>query len=141
MTGQPQDLDSSEKLTKSIVSSRSHIVTAAHSPLGFFALALLIVEGFLFGSGTWFGLTENWKIAAICIGVILFLLVLGMVVWLVIAYPQNLVFGEESHVQYAAMRMFGTEGRLITGTDLNTLPQVAAPNPPQEQLPQQSGEK
>jgi hypothetical protein len=135
MVGQPQDLESPQGSAKSIISSRSRIVRAAHSPLGFFVLALLIVETFLLGSGTWFGLTEVWKITAICIGVFLFLVVFGTVVWLVIAYPQNLVFGEESHVQVAAMKMFGTESLIITGNDLNELPQVAAPEPPVGQLP------
>ena len=39
-------------------SMRHKIVQAIHSPLGFFALALLIVEFFLFGAGVWFDL-EN----------------------------------------------------------------------------------
>lgn len=135
MVEQPQNLESPQGSAKSMISSRSRIVRAAHSPLGFFVLALLIVETFLLGSGTWFGLSEMWKITAICIGVVLFLVVFGTVVWLVIAYPQNLVFGEESHVQYAAMKMFGTESRLITGHDLNALPQQAAPEPALGQLP------
>lgn len=134
MVGQPRAQESPQGSTKSMISSRSHIVRAAHSPLGFFVLALLIVETFLVGSGTWFGLSEGWKITTICIGVFLFLVVFGTVVWLVIAYPQNLVFGEESHVQFAAMRMFGTESHLITGHDLNALPPVAAPEPPLGQL-------
>ena len=133
MLGQPKDEGSRQGSEKSMVSSRSRIVRAAHSPLGFFVLALLIVETFLLGSGTWFGLSEVWKITAICIGVFLFLVVFGTVVWLVIAYPQNLVFGEESHVQFAAMKMFGSEDRLISGRDLNSLPQVA-PEPPLGQL-------
>lgn len=135
MPGQPQDQESPQGSAKSMISSRSRIVRATHSPLGFFVLALLIVETFLWGSGTWFSLSEGWKIIAICIGVFLFLVVFVTVVWLVIAYPQNLVFGEESHIQFAAMKMFGTESRLITGSDLNALPQVAAPEPPIGQLP------
>lgn len=135
MLAQPQNQEDPQGLAKSLISSRSRIVRAAHSPLGFFVLALLIVETFLLGSGTWFGLSEAWKITAICIGVLLFLVVFGTVVWLVVAYPQNLVFGEESHVQFAAMKMFGTESHLITGSDLNALPPVAAPEPPRGQLP------
>lgn len=135
MSGQPQQDEDHTGSAKSMVSSRSRIVRAAHSPLGFFVLALLIVETFLLGSGTWFGLSEAWKIAAICIGVFLFLVVFGTVVWLVVVYPQNLVFGEESHVQFAAMKMFGTESTRISGKDLNALPPVAAPEPPREQLP------
>ena len=139
MVGQPQNEENPQDSEKSMISSRSRIVRAAHSPLGFFVLALLIVETFLLGSGSWFGLSEQWKIASISIGVFLFLVVFGTVVWLVIAYPQNLVFGEESHVQFAAMKMFGTESRLITGNDLNALPPVAAPEQPLGQLPNSAG--
>jgi hypothetical protein len=118
-----------------VLSARSQIVRAVHSPLGFFVLALLIVEAFLWGSGTWFGLSEPWRIAAIGVGVLLFLIVFGTVVWLVIAYPQNLVFSEESHVQFAALQMFGNESHLITGRALEALPPQRAPAPPPGQLP------
>ncbi|MBK9166394.1 MAG: hypothetical protein IPM24_02900 [Bryobacterales bacterium] len=101
---------------------------AVHSPLGFFVLALLIVESFLFGTGTWFGLPEPWKIAAIGIGVLMFLAVFGTVVWLVVKYPQNLVFSEESHVQFAAMKMFGSESHMLTSRDLQALPPEPTPN-------------
>jgi hypothetical protein len=123
-----------------VLSARSRVVRAAHSPLGFFVLALLIVEAFLWGAGIWFGLSEDWKITAIGVGVLLFLIVFGTVVWLVIAYPHNLVFSEESHVQFAAMKMFGTESRLITGHDLEALPQDSAPEPPSGQLSGSSGD-
>jgi hypothetical protein len=142
MVGQPQDQVQPQGSASSIWSSRSHMVRAAHSPLGFFVLALLIVETFLLGSGSWFGLSEAWKITSICIGVFLFLVVFGTVVWLVIKFPQNLVFGEESHVQYAAMKMFGTESRSMTGHDLSTLAQETAPIPPSNQLAvNEEGEK
>lgn len=114
---------------------RTKAVQAVHSPLGFFVLALLIVESFLFGTGTWFGLPEPWKIAAIGIGVLLFLAVFGTVVWLVVKYPQNLVFSEESHVQFAAMKMFGSESHILTGRDLQALPPEPTPNPIAGQLP------
>jgi hypothetical protein len=110
----------------SIFSIRSRAVQAVHSPLGFFVLALSIVEAFLLGAGMWFNLPDEYKIGALIVGVILFLIVFFTVVWLVVRYPQNLVFSEESHVQYAAMRMFGTEGHLITGRDLESLPSPTA---------------
>lgn len=122
-----------------VFSARSRIVRAAHSPLGFFVLALLIVEAFLWGAGIWFDLADDWKIAAIGIGVFLFLVVFGTVVWLVIAYPQNLVFSEESHVQYAAMKFFGTESQKLTGRDIEALPSSSAPEPPKGQLPGPGG--
>lgn len=127
--------EASQAGAASYVSMRTKAVQAVHSPLGFFVLALLIVETFLFGTGTWFGLPEPWKITAIGIGVLLFLIVFGTVVWLVVAYPQNLVFSEESHVQFAAMKMFGSESHLITGRDLQALRPESTPNSTVGQLP------
>ena len=123
----------------SYVSMRARAVQAIHSPLGFFVLALLIVEGFLFGAGTWFDLSQPWKLTAIGIGVLLFLLVFGTVVWLVVKHPKNLVFGEESHVQFEAMKMYGSEDRVLTGRNLGALPSEPTPDQIQGQLPN-SGE-
>lgn len=121
--------------TAAVLSMRSKAVQAVHSPLGFFVLALLVVETFLFGTGMWFNLSEPWRIAAIAVGVLLFLIVFGTVVWLVVSYPQNLVFSEESHVQFAKLKMFGTESHLITGGELEQLPPLPAPTAPVGQLP------
>ena len=129
------DEQSAQTSAASYVSLRSKAVQAVHSPLGFFVLALLIVETFLFGTGTWFGLPDPWKIVAIGIGVLLFLIVFCTVVWLVIKYPQNLVFSEESHVQFAAMKMFGSESRHMTGRDLQALPPEATRDSTAGQLP------
>ena len=111
------------------------MVQAAHSPLGFCVLALLIVESFLFGAGTLFDLSASWRIAAIGVGVLLFLVVFFTVVRLVVRYPQNLVFSEESHVLLEEMKLFGTEGRIISGRDLSRLELQSTPNPPIGQLP------
>jgi hypothetical protein len=101
---------------------RAKILHAVHSPLGFFVLSLLIVEVFLLGAGIWFNLSDALKIAALAVGVVLFLVVFFTVVFLVIKHPKNLVFSEESHVQFAAMQMFGTENQHITGKILEALP-------------------
>jgi len=132
---QPKDAEDSQHPRPSRFSSRAHIITAVHSPLGFFVLALLIVEAFLFGVGMSFGLSDNWKIAAICLGILLFLTVFFTVVWLVIKYPRNLVFSEESHVQYDAMGFYGREGQSIDGSVLKSLVPIAAPSSPTGQLP------
>lgn len=126
--------DSAPGEPATLLSIRSKAVQAVHSPLGFFVLALLIVETFLWGSGTWFGLPQEWRITALGIGVALFLVVFFTVVWLVVTRPENLVFSEESHVQYAKMKMFGTETRLTSGRDLSNLPAQHPPDAPDEQL-------
>lgn len=115
-------------------SVRHKVVQAIHSPLGFFALALLIVEVFLFGAGVWFDLSAEWRIVAVGIGIFLFLIVFATVVLLVIKYPKNLVFSEESHLQYDRMQIFGTEERAITGRTL-TAQQVDVAPPHVGQLP------
>ena len=116
-------------------SMRHKIVQAIHSPLGFFALALLIVEFFLFGAGVWFDLSAGWRIVAVGVGVILFLVVFVTVVLLVIKYPRNLVFSEESHLQYDRLHIFGTEERVMTGQTLTAMPVERAPHTTVEQLP------
>jgi hypothetical protein len=111
-------------------SARSKLVSAAHSPLGFFVLALLIVEAFLIGAGIGFGLSETWKLAAIGIGVFLFIMVFWTVVWLVVTRPQNLVFSEESHVQLAALKAFGSDSHQIANQVLKALrPPSPSPQP------------
>ena len=118
----------------SYLSFRSKAIQAVHSPLGFFVLALLIVETFLFGTGGWFDLPEPWKLAAMGVGVGLFLIVFATVVWLVVKYPQNLVFSEESHVQFQAMKVFGSDENLITHRDLEALPPESTPHDTTGQL-------
>jgi hypothetical protein len=113
MTGQSQDSGFQPDALTSIMSKRSRVVAAAHSPLGFCALALLIVEAFLWGSGVWFGLSEMFKIAALGVGVLLFLFVFVTVVWLVVKYPKNLVFSEESHVQVEAMQVYASKNNPV----------------------------
>lgn len=126
-------MENNQPETASFLSVRSKVLQSINSPLGFFVLALLIVEAFLFGAGIWFHLPDWWKIAAIGVGVLLFLVVFFTVVWLVISYPQNLVFSEHSHVQFAAMKMFGTETKRITITDLEKLSPEPTPEPPRGQ--------
>jgi len=109
MTGRPQDSEVQANGVRSTMSQRSRLISAAHSPLGFFVLALLIVEAFLWGAGVWFGLSELFKIVALAVGVSLFLVVFITVVWLVVKHPKNLVFGEESHVRFEEMRVYASK--------------------------------
>ena len=84
-------------------SSRPHVLGIIKSPLGFFGLALLIVESFLLGAGVAFGLPLEWKLIAIGVGVLLFLIVVGAVLWLAVKHPTSLVFSEISHVRLAEL--------------------------------------
>jgi hypothetical protein len=116
--------------------SRSQIVGTIRSPLGFFALALLIVEAFLLGAGVFFQISPELRVVMIIVGIFLFLLVFGVVCWLVVRHPTNLVFSESSHVEYEAMRIFGSNTNPITGNALKVIPAVNAPPlEPNKQLP------
>lgn len=97
----------------------------------------MIVESFLIGAGSLFGLPEFWRVLALGVGVFLFIGVAGAVVWLVVKYPQNLVFGEESHVEYARMQMYGTEAGRLTEHALNALPREASRSLPAGQIPEE----
>jgi uncharacterized membrane protein len=121
-----------------VVSRKSSVVRAARSPLGFFVLSLLVVEGLLGAAGIGFGLSEAWRLIALGVGVLLFLIVFGTVVWLVIRYPQNLVFSEESHVQIEALRIYGNESHRISIDDVVAIRSQPPPQPPTGQLPPSS---
>jgi len=96
---------------KRVGGKRGKIISYVRSPLGFYTLALLIVESFLLGSGAMFGLSETVRIVAIALGVFLFLVVLGTVTTLVIKFPQSLVFTEESHLEWEYIHVFGDSSR------------------------------
>jgi hypothetical protein len=125
--GEPPSLPEGTAMT-----TRVKILRAVNSPLGFFVLALLIVESFLIGAGTLFGLPELWKVIALFAGVVLFLIVFITVAWLVRVCPRNVVFSEESHV--AVARMYGDESKHLTGLEVQLLPAQETPNPPIGQL-------
>jgi len=57
---------------KKVGGKREKVISYVRSPLGFYTLALLIVESFLLGSGRMFGLSETVRIAAMIAGVFLF---------------------------------------------------------------------
>jgi hypothetical protein len=112
---------------------RSSWIQSITSPLGFCVLALLIVETFLLGAGMAFGLDTKWKLAAIGVGVLLFLIVFEQVLWLIVHYPQNLTFTAQSHVQVTAMKIYGSDTRIINGSELVTLKPAPASLPAVEQ--------
>ena len=96
---------------RNVGGKRRKIISYVKSPLGFFALALLIVESFLFGGGKWFDLSETMRIVTIGTGVVLFLVVIGVVTMLAVKYPQALVFSEHSHLEWEYMHVFGDNSR------------------------------
>lgn len=131
----PQDIR-----TAAFTIARTEVIRGIRSPLGFFALSLLIVEAFLLGAGFFYNLSPTMRVVALGVGVLLFLVVFGSVCWLVVKYPRNLVFSEGSHVQFAAMEFYGHRGNPVSGAALEALPPGEAPPPPKPQLPGNSEE-
>jgi len=123
------------EMASRVLMSRSKIVGAVRSPLGFFTLALLIVEGFLLGAGAFFELDRPMRITLIWVGIGLFLVVFAAVYRLVVKYPKNLVFTEESHIQFAAMKVYGESRAPVTGLELVAKAASAALPAPTNQPP------
>ena len=99
---------------------RSGLVSVVTSPLGFFALSLLIVEGFLTIALVFSQLDSAAKFIGMLIGAgLFFLVVLG--VWiLVLLRPTNLTFGEQSHLEHEKMSSnFGTEQKSQTKAEIS----------------------
>lgn len=110
-----------------LIEQRKWLVSAAHSPLMFFVLALSIVEVFLICAGAFFDLPTPYKVAALGAGVLLFLVVFITVAVLVVKVPRNVVFGEESHLRYAALERYGTDQQNISAARLIEMTPTAAP--------------
>ncbi|MET0623977.1 MAG: hypothetical protein ABW250_13410 [Pyrinomonadaceae bacterium] len=104
-------------------SKRSQVIDSVRSPLGFCALVLLIVEAFLIGT---IAFIPEMRVVAFFVGIFLFLLVFGTVVWLVVKHPTNLIFGERSQLEWQAMQMYGQRGAPITSAELQALPVIKA---------------
>jgi hypothetical protein len=99
-------------------------------------LALSIVEAFLIGAGTLFGLPVPYRVGALITGVVLFLIVIGLVYRLVVKHPRNLVFSEGSHLAHLSMRYYGDNNALLSRSDAEELPAVEPAEKPAGQLPE-----
>ena len=83
------------------------IASSITKPLGFFVLTLFIVEAFLGAALTYSNLSPEHKWWVVCIGVGLFILLVGVVALLVWCKPTNLVYSEDAHLKHE--KMFGTK--------------------------------
>jgi hypothetical protein len=101
------------------------------SPLGFFALALLIVEGFL-GISMFADIGSDAKFWGMCIGAALFVFVVLGVMVLVWCKPTHLTFSEKSHLQaqlqeLQRQRAWGTSDQPVTKSTIEGEPRSEAP--------------
>jgi hypothetical protein len=103
---------------------RSNLVSVITTPLGFFALSLLIVEGFLgiilIGSN----LEPGQKFTGLWIGASLFVLIVIIVTALVVFKPESLIFGEGGYLE--KQKMLGDPTNQLTEKELAAEPKVEA---------------
>lgn len=84
-----------------MATAREKIIDAITAPLGFFVLALLIVESFLATVLIGAGLSEPNKMIGMWVGIVLFLIVLIDVSIFVWCKPQNLTYDKAAHLAQA----------------------------------------
>lgn len=102
---------------------RKGIINAITSPLGFFALALLITEGFI---GIILGMSKNsiLNLLGISIGAFLFLFTVFLVWLLVWSRPANLTLEGKHHLEIARMKnsvQFNREPKNITEENIKNI--------------------
>jgi len=97
--------------------ARIKIIEAIAAPLGFFVLALLIVESFLAIVLVGADLENNDKILGMWLGVGLFIMVTIAVFVLVWFKPQNLTFDKAAHLIDRGKAVYGTEKSPINNID------------------------
>lgn len=98
-------------------SKRNEIIEAITAPLGFFVLALLIVESFLATVLIGTTLENSDKISGIYLGVSLFIFVTFVVTILVWFKPDNLTFDKEAHLRNRGKPPFGSESHTVINKD------------------------
>lgn len=98
-------------------SSWQKIIEAISAPLGFFVLALLIVESFLAIVVIGGNLEKHDQITGMWLGVGLFVIVTVAVFVLVWFKPQHLTFDKEAHLIDRGKAPFGTNSRPVINRD------------------------
>ena len=95
----------------------SRIIETITAPLGFFVLALLIVEGFLGTVLIWADLEKPHKVTGMYLGVGMFVLVTLLVSVLDWFKPDNLTFDKEAHLRERGKPPFGTDQITVIDRD------------------------
>lgn len=85
-------------MSEPVENNRPNLIQAITSPLGFFALSLFVVEGFLTIALTLSNLSPHDKFIGMLVGAGLFVIVVAGVFLLVLIRPTNLTFSEYSHL-------------------------------------------
>lgn len=99
-------------------SARVKLVEAINTPLGFFVLALLIVEAFLGTVLVGADLEPKDKMTCVQIGVGLFILVVLIVTAFVWNRPSNLTFDKDAHLLDRGKIPYGSNQEQVKRTSL-----------------------
>lgn len=111
------------------VSGWVRIIECIDKPLGFFVLALLIVESFLGTVLIFSNFTEDHRFYGMLIGVIMFIFVIVMVVILVWNKPHNLTYDKEAHLVDTGKIPYGDDSKILKNGDIKKLlPIQSAPS-------------
>ena len=105
---------------------KNQILEAITAPLGFFVLALLIVETFLGAILVGSALPDDQKITGMYIGIGLFIFVTLIVSVFVWFKPDHLTFDKEAHLRSKGKPPFGTDSKFALSEESLT------PGEPQE---------
>ena len=92
------------------------LIEAVTAPLGFFVLALLIVETFLAATLLGGVVSVENQLTVILVGVGLFIVVTGIVAILVWKKPENLTFDKQAHLDLAKAA-YGTDSGTVINRD------------------------
>ena len=96
---------------------KSQLIEAITAPLGFFVLALLIVESFLATVLIGTAIENRDKLNGIYLGIGLFVFVTLIVTILVWFKPDNLTFDKEAHLRNKGKPPFGSDSHTVTDKD------------------------
>jgi protein-S-isoprenylcysteine O-methyltransferase Ste14 len=93
--------------------ARYKIIEAITAPLGFFVLALLIVEAFLASVLIGGNLEKQDQLTGVWIGVALFVFVI-IAVWILVWFkPAHLTFDKDAHLVDRGKVPYGTDSRQV----------------------------
>jgi len=107
-------------------SSKAALIKGINSPLGFFVLALSIVEGFLATVLTFANIECANKTVFIWLGCVLFILVIVVVFLLVWFKPENLTFDKEAHLANAGKAIIGSNKQRVGAKNRFSKPTLKA---------------
>jgi hypothetical protein len=88
--------------------AKAQIIEFVTAPLGFFVLALLIVESFLATVLILADIQEQHRVTGMYVGVVLFVFLVAIVSLFVWEKPDNLTFDKEAHLRNMNKPPFGT---------------------------------